>query len=220
MGALTPRKVREYHLVTDFRLGHERLKFLHEAIEHVITANPGGGPSGSLTSISPDAIPKGWWATIASSYSREGMVGLDDCTEENVCLRVIAQSYHERRMRDHQRDDGEDLVLNLKVVNAELDEARAVDVKLQAGQLMLLDAYMGHGSNLDHSPNPGQRLPSATCAGRRTSIRSASRPSLSGFCGVRIERDATTAASTTTEKREPKTRERLRQPPCRTADLI
>jgi hypothetical protein len=79
-------------------------------------------------------------------------VALDDSTVENGCLRVIAGSHREQRLLEHERDDREGLVLNRKVLDAELDEARAIDIELQAGQLSLHDVYMVHGSNPNRSP--------------------------------------------------------------------
>ncbi len=79
-------------------------------------------------------------------------VALDDCTVENGCLRVIVGSHREQRVLEHERDDDEGLVLNLRVLDAELDEARAIDVELQAGQLLLLDVFSVHGSNPNRSP--------------------------------------------------------------------
>jgi len=78
-------------------------------------------------------------------------VALDESTAENGCLRVIAGSHRDRRLLEHERDDGEGLVLNRKVLDSELDEAAAVDVELDAGQLSLHDIYMIHGSNRNRS---------------------------------------------------------------------
>jgi ectoine hydroxylase-related dioxygenase (phytanoyl-CoA dioxygenase family) len=123
--------------------------------------------------IGPDIIL--WGAQLFCKPAREGMqvpwhqdgyywpirplanctawVALDDCTVENGCLRVIAGSHRERRIFKHEQDDSENLVLNLTVMKTELDEARAVDVELQAGQVALLDVYTVHGSNPNRSAN-------------------------------------------------------------------
>jgi ectoine hydroxylase-related dioxygenase (phytanoyl-CoA dioxygenase family) len=209
MGALTPSEVREYNesgfLVTRLQLGPERLHSLHEAVEHVIAANPevrperlvnvhtpGRNPQGLVGDarflelakdpdildvvsevIGPDiilwgfqlfckprgdgmAVPwhqDGYYWPIRPLANCTAWLALDDCSVANGCLRVIAGSHRDRRVFEHERDDNEELVLNLKVVEAELDEGRAVDIELRAGQLALLDVYMIHGSNPNHSPN-------------------------------------------------------------------
>lgn len=78
-------------------------------------------------------------------------VALDDSTPQNGCLRVLAGSHREKRLLEHARDDRADLVLNRKVVEAELDESGAVDVELRAGQLSLHDVHLVHGSNANRS---------------------------------------------------------------------
>lgn len=94
----------------------------------------------------------GYYWPIQPLANCTAWIALDDCTVENGCLRVIAGSHRNRRTFAHERDDNERLVLNLKVTQAELDEANAVDVEIAAGQLALLDVYTVHGSNPNTSP--------------------------------------------------------------------
>ena len=74
-------------------------------------------------------------------------VALDDSTVENGCLRVIAGSHREQSLLEHERDNREGLVLNRKVLDAELDETGA-----------------------------GQVSPFVTCPRRRTSIATSMHP--------------------------------------------
>jgi chlorinating enzyme len=78
-------------------------------------------------------------------------VALDDSCADNGCLRLIPGSHRERRLLQHESDESKDLVFPYKVAKAEFDEARAVDVELEAGRLVLFDVYMVHGSNHNRS---------------------------------------------------------------------
>jgi ectoine hydroxylase-related dioxygenase (phytanoyl-CoA dioxygenase family) len=79
-------------------------------------------------------------------------LALDRSDVENGCLRVIPASHRGRRLHDHLREEREDLVLNQRVVGGAFDEARAVDVELEPGEMSMHDVYMIHGSNPNRSP--------------------------------------------------------------------
>ncbi len=78
-------------------------------------------------------------------------IALDDATPENGCLRVIPGSHKQQRLRDHSRNDGDDLALNQELDAHEYDEAEAVDIVLEAGQISLHDVYLIHGSEPNRS---------------------------------------------------------------------
>ncbi len=78
-------------------------------------------------------------------------IALDDSVTENGCLRVIPGSHTERRVYDHDNDGRDNLVLNYRVTDDQLDEANMVDLELEAGQMSLHDVYMIHGSNPNRS---------------------------------------------------------------------
>lgn len=78
-------------------------------------------------------------------------IAIDDSLVENGCLRVIPGSHRTRELTDHEKDDRTNIVLNQRVVDGEFDEATAVDVELEAGQMSLHDVYMIHGSNPNRS---------------------------------------------------------------------
>ncbi len=78
-------------------------------------------------------------------------VAIDDSVVENGCLRVIPGSHAGRVLHAHLREDRDDVVLNQRVPDGVFDEAAAVDVELQAGQMSLHDVYMTHGSNPNRS---------------------------------------------------------------------
>jgi len=76
-------------------------------------------------------------------------VALEPSTVENGCLRVIPRSHAARRLHDHLHEDRADLTLNQRL--AEVDEAAAVDIELEPGQMSLHDVYMVHGANANRS---------------------------------------------------------------------
>lgn len=78
-------------------------------------------------------------------------LAIDDSVIQNGCLRVIPGSHRAQKLSTHQKEDRNDVVLNQRVVDHELDESAAVDIELEAGQMSLHDVYMQHGSNPNRS---------------------------------------------------------------------
>jgi hypothetical protein len=76
-------------------------------------------------------------------------VALEESTVENGCLRVIPRSHARRRLHDHLHEDRTDLTLNQRL--AHVDEAAAVDIELQPGEMSLHDVYMIHGARANTS---------------------------------------------------------------------
>ena len=76
-------------------------------------------------------------------------VALEPSTIENGCLRVIPRSHAERRLHEHLHEDRHDLTLNQRL--AHVNEAPAVDIELQPGQMSLHDVYMIHGARANTS---------------------------------------------------------------------
>jgi hypothetical protein len=81
-------------------------------------------------------------------------VALDPSTRANGCLRVIPGSHRERVLYAHLHEDRDDLTLQQRLVDGTFDEADAVDIELQPGQMSLHDVYMIHGAAANTS---GQR---------------------------------------------------------------
>lgn len=79
-------------------------------------------------------------------------VALDPSTRANGCLRVIPGSHADRRLLNHMREDRTDVVLTQKIDDPAFDEAKAVDIELEPGQMSLHDVYMIHGANPNRSP--------------------------------------------------------------------
>ena len=96
-------------------------------------------------------------------------VALEPSTRENGCLRVIPGSHRGSRLHAHLHEDRTDLTLNQRTVPGTFDEADAVDIELEPGQMSLHDVYMIHGA----APN--------TSSKRRTGVALRYMPSTSVF---------------------------------------
>jgi len=73
-------------------------------------------------------------------------VALEESTRENGCLRVIPRSHLGHVLHPHLHEDRTDLTLNQRMADGTFDEADAVDLELQPGQMSLHDVYMIHGA--------------------------------------------------------------------------
>ena len=96
-------------------------------------------------------------------------VALEASDVGNGCLRVIPGSHRGQVLHDHLHEDRADLTLNQRLAAGSFDEAEAVDIQLQPGQMSLHDVYMIHGAN----PNRSSR--------RRTGVALRYMPSTSLF---------------------------------------
>ena len=94
-------------------------------------------------------------------------VALEESKIENGCLRVIPGSHAAKQLHPHLHEDRTDLTLNQRM--ADVDEAAAVDIELQPGEMSLHDVYMIHGAR----PN--------TSTKRRTGVALRYMPSTSLF---------------------------------------
>jgi len=81
-------------------------------------------------------------------------VALEPSTRANGCLRVIPRSHAAKQLHEHLHEDRNDLTLNQRLAAGAFDEAQAVDIELQPGQMSLHDVYMIHGAAANRS---GQR---------------------------------------------------------------
>ena len=73
-------------------------------------------------------------------------VALEPSTVENGCLRVIPRSHIGQHLHAHLHEDRTDVTLNQRMADGTFDEASAVDLELQPGQMSLHDVYMIHGA--------------------------------------------------------------------------
>ena len=77
-------------------------------------------------------------------------VALEESTVANGCLRVIPRSHRGGVLHPHLHEDRTDLTLNQRMAD-DIDEAAAVDLELQPGQMSLHDVYMIHGAKANTS---------------------------------------------------------------------
>ncbi len=87
-------------------------------------------------------------------------IAATDCTKETACLRVIPGSHRAKTLLGHSEDFKKGLIFDRKLPADCFDEASAVDIELEAGQMVLFDVYTIHGS----SPNAGTRARTAFAA--------------------------------------------------------
>lgn len=78
-------------------------------------------------------------------------VALEPSTRENGCLRVIPGSHRDHVLHEHLHEDRQDLVLNQRMAEGTFDEAQAVDLELQPGEMSMHDVYMIHGAKANTS---------------------------------------------------------------------
>jgi hypothetical protein len=78
-------------------------------------------------------------------------VALEASDKGNGCLRVIPGSHREKKLWDHLHEDRSDLTLQQRLAPGTFDEATAVDIELQPGEMSLHDVYMIHGARVNTS---------------------------------------------------------------------
>lgn len=77
-------------------------------------------------------------------------IAIDPATRANGCLRVIPGT-HRGGLLHHDSSADSSLALNQGLVEGSYDEAKAVDIELEPGQISLHDCMLIHGSNANPS---------------------------------------------------------------------
>ena len=78
-------------------------------------------------------------------------MAIDDATVENGCLRYIPGSHKDRQLKPHATNPDPNFTLNQELDPACYNEADAVDLLLEAGQMALHDVFILHGSKANRS---------------------------------------------------------------------
>jgi hypothetical protein len=78
-------------------------------------------------------------------------IALDRSDRDNGCLKVIPGSHRDHALMDHLHEDRDDLVLSQRMAAGTFDEAEAVALELEPGQMSLHDVYMIHGADANRS---------------------------------------------------------------------
>jgi len=81
-------------------------------------------------------------------------IALDPVSTSNGCMRFIPGSHRQQELYRHHVSNRDNLVLNLELDQDQFDEAKAVNVELEPGQMSLHDVRLIHGSLANTS---GQR---------------------------------------------------------------
>lgn len=78
-------------------------------------------------------------------------IAVEESVIENGCLRIIKGSHAARELGEHFSDDSPENAIPETLRQGEYDEADAVDVELEPGQMVMFDVYTVHGSNANRS---------------------------------------------------------------------
>ncbi len=78
-----------------------------------------------------------------------------DSTVENGCMRILPGTQHQKllTLRQMQKTDGNSDVLGYGIDPRTLDESKAVDIELKAGDVSIHHPNVIHGSNANNSPH-------------------------------------------------------------------
>ena len=80
-------------------------------------------------------------------------LALDDATTDNGCMRVISGSHRPRKLYDHRTVDASKLTLNQELDWQALGFECEQTIEIEAGQIILFDLYLIHGSHSNDTPN-------------------------------------------------------------------
>ena len=81
-------------------------------------------------------------------------VALGPVTPENGCMRVLPGSHHTPHMPQHETFADNNALSRGQEIAVSVDEAQAVDLALQPGQISLHHLWIVHGSNANRSDIP------------------------------------------------------------------
>ena len=87
-------------------------------------------------------------------------IAATESTTANGCLRVIPGSHKARRIGKHVFEGRRDMIVRRSLAQEEFDERKAIDIELEAGQMVLFDVYTIHGAahNRGSMPRAGYAL--------------------------------------------------------------
>jgi ectoine hydroxylase-related dioxygenase (phytanoyl-CoA dioxygenase family) len=87
-------------------------------------------------------------------------IAVFDSLRTNGCLQFLPGSHAAKQAGNHIWQEGDDLIFGVTVDKNEVDESKAVDVELRAGEMVLFDIFTIHGArhNLGEKPRAGYTL--------------------------------------------------------------
>lgn len=81
-------------------------------------------------------------------------IAATESTTRNGCLRVIPGSHAAQRIGEHVFEDRKDMIVRRSLAREEFDEATAVDIELEPGQMVMFDVYTIHGATHNRGAVP------------------------------------------------------------------
>ena len=78
-------------------------------------------------------------------------IAIDAASVENGCLQLIPGSHKTRMLKPHDNNPSPDLALHQELPKSEFNEADAIDLVLEPGQMSLHDVFLVHGSKANRS---------------------------------------------------------------------
>lgn len=96
------------------------------------------------------------WHRNATAYPIDPLatttvwIAATDSTRANGCLRFIPGSHLAREAGDHDRTHKPGEYFAGSLAASEFDESKAVDVELQAGQMVVFDVFAVHGARANN----------------------------------------------------------------------
>ena len=85
-------------------------------------------------------------------------LAIDDANVENGCLRFIKGSHKDKKLKNHNINNNENLTLNQELDKNAFNEKDAVNLILKRGQISLHDVYLVHGSEANKSSRPRRAI--------------------------------------------------------------
>jgi len=73
-------------------------------------------------------------------------IAVSDAKVDNACLRFIPGSHRNQSRGKHRQDPRNGVTFGLTLDESEYDESTAVDVEIEAGQIVIFDVFTIHGS--------------------------------------------------------------------------
>ena len=78
-------------------------------------------------------------------------IAVFDSFKENACLRMIPRSHAAKSIGKHSKDHKENVIFQHQLDASEFDEATAVDLEMEAGEMVFFDTFTIHGAGRNMS---------------------------------------------------------------------
>jgi hypothetical protein len=96
----------------------------------------------------------GPWLPVKPLATTTVWIAIYDSNIQNGCLRIIPGSHIDRQIGEHENVDRSDWIFGLHLDPNKIDEQSAVDIVLEAGQMVIFDVYTVHGARHNQGTQP------------------------------------------------------------------